>query len=153
MDSIGASACPAPAAAWSPIPDGSAAWVLVVEEDARLREQLVRWLRGAEIPAYAVDNGVEALRFLLSARSRPSMLIVDTSLPHLDGISLLKLLHLQADLAAIPFILLSPESVGWRERARGLKAVAHLQNPVERSVLLARIAPYFQTAIHHVAAD
>lgn len=151
MDSLSASTCPAPA--WSLYPDGSAPWVLVVEDDPRLREQLVRWLRGAEITAYAVENGVEALRFLLGARSRPSMLIVDTSLPHLDGISLIKLLRLQADLAAIPFILLSSESVGWRERARGLKAVAHLQKPIERSVLLARLAPYFETALCHAATE
>jgi CheY-like chemotaxis protein len=126
-------------------PDRASPWVLVVEDDQTLRDRVLRWLRAAGVQAHAVGNGVEALLSLLDRRSRPCMLVVDADTPHLDGFSLLKLMALQPDLGAIPFLMISSGGADYRERARQLGAVACLHAPLDRSELLAKLAPHIPT--------
>jgi chemosensory pili system protein ChpA (sensor histidine kinase/response regulator) len=119
------------------IPDEcSSPRVLVVEADPQVRERSLKWLRGSGLSAHAVDNGVEALRYLLGCRSHPALMVVGVDLPHLDGFSLLKLMKLQPDLAVIPFVM-SGIGEDWIARARQLGAFACLPEPFEQSQLLA----------------
>lgn len=114
----------------------SAPRVLVVEADPKVREQSLLWLQGAGLSAHAVENGVEALRYLLGCRTRPALMVVGVNLPHLDGFSLLKLMKLQPDLAVIPFVM-SGTGEDWMARARQMGAFACLPEPFEQNQLLA----------------
>lgn len=118
-------------------------WALVVEDDPHLREQLTRWLHLAGLTCHAVADGQEALRHLLHSRSYPCVMLADVDLPHIDGLTLRKLLLLQADLARIPFVMMSDTADGWATRARSVGAVACLQKPFGKSELLRLLAPYF----------
>lgn len=110
--------------------------VLVVEADPKVREQSLLWLRSAGLSAHAVENGVEALRYLLGNVTRPALMVVGVDLPHLDGFSLLKLMKLQPDLATIPFVM-SGTGADWMSRARQMGAFACLPEPFEQNQLLA----------------
>lgn len=122
---------------------GSPPWALLVEDDPHLRDQITRWMHLAGLMIHAVEEGQEALRYLLHARSRPCVMLVDADVPNIDGLTLRKLLLLQADFARIPFVMMSDAVDGWATRARSVGAVACLQKPLGKSELLRLLAPYF----------
>ncbi|MFO0577300.1 MAG: response regulator [Polyangia bacterium] len=118
----------------------------MVEDDPQLREQITRWMQLAGLTIHAVGDGQEALRHLLHSRSRPCVMLAAVELPNIDGLTLRKLLLLQADLARIPFVLMSDGTDGWATRARSVGAVACLQKPFGKSELLRLLTPYFHPA-------
>lgn len=117
-------------------------WTLVVEDDPSQRELLLSLLRREGIETAAVQNGMEALRYLLKYRDVPSLMIVDVNMPVLDGFSFLNIAKGQPDLAAIPFIMMSGEGEDWVARAKRLGASACFQKPFDISRLVAMVQQY-----------
>ncbi|GAP61634.1 hypothetical protein ARMA_0057 [Ardenticatena maritima] len=94
--------------------DGGAPRVLVVEDDASMRELLVRLLGRMDIRADEAQNGREALEYV---RAHPPVLILlDLMMPEMDGFEFLK--HLRADpgLAGIPVIVVTARDLSPAER-------------------------------------
>jgi len=59
--------------------------VLIVEDDADLREMMCLLLAHEGFEAEAVGNGVEALERLRSAAPRPQLILLDLMMPRMDG--------------------------------------------------------------------
>lgn len=110
--------------------------MLVLEDEAGLREQVVSVLRGA---GYAVDGtgtGKEGL--FMGDECQYDLAVVDIGLPDMSGIDVIK--HWRAKQRAFPVLILTAHG-RWQEKVEGLEAGAddYLVKPVHMEELLARV--------------
>jgi DNA-binding response OmpR family regulator len=106
--------------------------VLVVEDDSETREALVAALRAAGFPVLASDEGRKALE--LAAAVGPSVVVLDLSMPGMDGREFLARRKELAAVQRIPVVVVSAD------RARDVQADAVFQKPLHVPDLLATIA-------------
>jgi DNA-binding response OmpR family regulator len=109
--------------------------LLVVDDDAALRELLCRYLGEQGFSVDAVADGEALDRFLATAR--PDLVILDLMLPGEDGLSIARRLRAGGDL---PIIMLSARGEDL-DRIIGLEVGAddYLPKPFNPRELLARI--------------
>ncbi|WP_200207424.1 SpoIIE family protein phosphatase [Micromonospora coerulea] len=125
-------------------PPAGAPTVLVVEDNADLRQFLVGLLR----PAYrvlAAGDGRAALD--LVAAELPDLVLTDVMMPRMDGIALLAALRGDRRTAGVPVILLSARA-GEEATVEGLRAGAddYLPKPFSSLELLARVRAHLELA-------
>lgn len=111
--------------------------VLVVDDDADMREMTATYLQSYGYRIRTAANGVEALAVL--KRDRPSALIVDLQMPVMDGAQLHHQMQRQPGRANIPFILVSA-AANAEEVGRALGATAVLIKPFDPPGLLTALA-------------
>jgi DNA-binding response OmpR family regulator len=103
--------------------------ILIADDDAALRELLRTALEAAGYRVVEAADGVEALK--LAAHERPDLLILDISMPRLDGWAVLRQLESQPATAGLPVIVLTAVATDERDILRGLEegAVQYLTKP------------------------
>jgi two-component system, OmpR family, response regulator len=111
--------------------------VLVVDDDADLRELTATYLQAHGYRTRTAANGFEALAVL--KRDRPSALVVDLQMPLMNGAQLHRRLQRQPSRARIPFILISG-AINAIEIGRALGVTAVLPKPFDLTGLLAALA-------------
>jgi len=79
--------------------------VLVVDDDARLRQIVKRSMAGIDLVCVEASNGREALS--LARSERPDVILCDVDMPVMDGIAVFKELQKNRGTASIPFIFLT----------------------------------------------
>jgi CheY-like chemotaxis protein len=81
--------------------------VLIVDDDADIRELLAETLveKGFDIATAA--NGLEALRTLRGMRVRPSVILLDLMMPIMDGYGFLEQWRRDPALASIPLAIVT----------------------------------------------
>nr|WP_229259329.1 hybrid sensor histidine kinase/response regulator [Duganella aceris] len=95
-----------PAAA--PLPDGvRGKQVLIVDDNARMREMLTRRLGGLGFATHAVAGGAAALAWL--AEHAPDLVLMDWDMPQLNGIETTRRLQADAARAGVPVVLMVTE--------------------------------------------
>jgi CheY-like chemotaxis protein len=109
--------------------------VLVVEDEALLREDLAQALRGAGHDVEAVGNGVAALACM--RRQVPDVIVLDLRMPLMNGIEFRAEQLRDHRLAPVPVILVSGNADD--ETARSLGAFARFGKPARISDLLRAI--------------
>jgi len=120
-----------------PSAPASAARVLVVDDNADMRDYLVRLL-SVRFHVEAVNAGDAALAAAL--RERPDAMVCDVMMPGLDGFQLIAALRAHEETRTVPVILLSARA-GEEARVDGLRAGAddYLVKPFSARELVARI--------------
>ena len=112
--------------------------ILVVDDDEMNRDMLSRRLirRG-----YEVDLAVNGEEAIAKAREgRPSLILMDLSMPVLDGYEATRRLKAEPATAAIPVIGLSAHAmVGDREKALAAGCDDYDTKPVELPRLLSKV--------------
>lgn len=110
--------------------------VLVVEDEARLREHLVDRLRRAGYVVDAAADGEEGLYFGLEYPI--DIAVLDLGLPRLSGIDILR--RWRETRRAFPVMILTARG-RWQEKVEGLEAGAddYLVKPFQMEELLARL--------------
>lgn len=93
--------------------------ILIADDDAALRELLRAALEAAGYRVVEAADGVEALQ--LAAHERPDLLILDISMPRLDGWAVLRQLEAQPATAGLPVIVLTAVATDERDILRGLE--------------------------------
>jgi PAS domain S-box-containing protein len=118
-------------------PEAADARVLVADDNADMRDYLVRLLRD-DYAVTAVHDGVEA--FAAAYREPPDLIISDVMMPRLDGLGLVAELRGDPRTAAVPVLLLSARA-GQEAAVDGLAAGAddYLVKPFSARELLARV--------------
>jgi hypothetical protein len=106
--------------------------ILVVDDDATVRELVVRHLERAGFAAVAARGGQEGLR--LVRELRPAAVTLDIMMPDLDGWTVLAAIKGDPALASIPVVLMS--IVEEKKRGYALGAADYLVKPVDRSKLV-----------------
>ena len=79
--------------------------ILIVEDEAAVRELLAATLLGAGYSVLEAANGSEAQESV--AAERPSLILLDWMLPGMSGLELAKWLKKDQQLADIPIIMLT----------------------------------------------
>jgi two-component system, OmpR family, response regulator MprA len=110
--------------------------LLVAEDDRAVRESLSRALELEGYVVTAVGNGAEAIDAVTAAR--PDVVVLDVSMPIVDGLTVCKVLR--ADGNRLPILMLTARTET-RDRVAGLDAGAddYLPKPFELDELLARL--------------
>jgi two-component system chemotaxis response regulator CheY len=80
--------------------------ILVVEDDAAIRESVEECLAAEGHSTASVANGAEALEWL-AREPVPSLLVVDLVMPVMNGAELIERLRADARLAAVPIVLMT----------------------------------------------
>jgi DNA-binding response OmpR family regulator len=109
--------------------------VLVVDDDADIRNLVQELLRRAGYDALSAPDGREALRLVYS--ERPDLVVLDASMPVLDGWQTLERIR---ELSEVPVIMLTARATEL-DKVRGLKAGAddYVTKPFGQQELLARV--------------
>lgn len=114
------------------------AHVLVADDNADMREYLLRLLRGAGYRATAVNDGRQALRAVRATAY--DLVVSDVMMPDLDGLALVAALRTDQRTASLPVLLLSARA-GQEASIEGLRAGAddYLVKPFAAAEFLARV--------------
>lgn len=131
---------PAKATAIATVPVSSPrATILVIEDYSDTRELLAALLQRRGYSVIEAEDGVEGL--LKAGWMYPDLIIMDLSLPEMDGVEAARRIHAQAKLSQIPIFVISAyltEDVKADVRAAG--CVEIFSKPFDAEALMARIA-------------
>ncbi len=111
--------------------------ILIVEDDSALREALAQVLTDEGYDLLSASDGLEAVTCLKKG-NRPDVILLDLSMPVVNGWEFRMFQMRDPDLAHIPVILITaggytPEEVAW------LQASALIHKPVDLPFLLSAI--------------
>jgi CheY-like chemotaxis protein len=110
--------------------------ILVVDDDADLRETLAQILADVGYSVASASNGEEALSYLRSGPP-PSLILLDLMMPVMDGWQFRELQRNDAALAGIPVLVISASGT-WQEQRTRL-GVECVRKPVDFDHLLAAV--------------
>ena len=111
--------------------------ILIVEDDAFIREELAELLKEEGFLVLTACNGKEALSQLELA-DRPCVILLDLMMPIMNGWDFRAAQRADPKLAAIPIVVMTGVADGARE-ARALDAAHWLSKPFEFEPLLAAV--------------
>jgi CheY-like chemotaxis protein len=112
--------------------------VLIVEDVALNRDLLVQLLEDRYRVVLAED-GQAALK--QAAKAKPDLILMDLSLPEVDGWEATRRLKASPETAAIPVIALTAHAMqGDEERARACGCDDYLTKPIDEDQLFATLA-------------
>jgi DNA-binding response OmpR family regulator len=114
-----------------------AARLLVVDDNANMRELLEMHLRAAGYDVQVAEDGIAAGYSVL--RSPPDLIITDVQMPHMDGFEFIAALRADKALPRFPVIFLTTMEEG-ELRGRDLGAVGYHAKPIRLDKLLELVA-------------
>jgi adenylate cyclase len=105
--------------------------VLVIDDDATVRDLMRRYLSREGFDVITAAGGQEGLEF--ARKLHPSVITLDVFMPDIDGWSVLQAIKLDAELSRIPVIMMTISD----EKQKGftLGASGYLTKPVDRAQL------------------
>ena len=112
-------------------------YVLVVEDDAELRESLVEVLTEEGYATVQAANGQEALA-ALQGKEKPCLILLDLMMPVMNGWAFLSQLRANPSLADVRVCIISAVPSGQLPS----EAICALPKPVDLSALLGVIDTY-----------
>jgi len=123
--------------------DESLARILLVDDDARLRELLLRYLQSQGFEAKGVGDGAQMRQAL--DRGHYDLIVLDLMLPGEDGLEICRRLRGQGDTTPIVMLTAKGDEI---DRIVGLEIGAddYLPKPVNPRELLARIRSVLRRA-------
>lgn len=111
---------------------------LLVVEDAALNRELLVQLLENDYRLVLAGDGIEALDAV--RREPPDLILMDLSLPRLDGWETTRRLKADAATAAIPVLVLSAHAMrGDEQRARDAGCDDFITKPIDEELLWATI--------------
>jgi CheY-like chemotaxis protein len=121
--------------------------VLIVDDDASIRGLLAEVVRREGLTPVLAASGLEGYASLTALGPRISMVLLDLSMPEMDGFAFRDLQLEDPELAEIPTIVLTGHALT-AEQLSFMRAAAVLQKPVP----LAEIRGVIRQFAHHIAA-
>ena len=114
--------------------------VLVIDDSAAIREQVVRTLRDVDLFDHYKEarDGLEGFKALIE--SKADLVICDVDMPRMDGFKFLQLVASRPDLQGLPIIMLTG-MMDFNSKIRGLEQGAsdYLTKPFDSGELVARV--------------
>jgi signal transduction histidine kinase/CheY-like chemotaxis protein len=112
--------------------------VLVIDDDAAVRDLMARFLGKEGFGVVIASSGEEGLR--LARELAPDVITLDVLMPGMDGWSVLAALKAEAALADIPVVMLT--MLDDRNLGYALGAADYLTKPIDRERLVAVLGRY-----------
>ena len=110
--------------------------VLVVEDDPDVPEVICWLLEDEDISVDAAGNGREALE--RAAAYRPSLILLDLGLPHVDGFGVAAALRAAYGERAAPILTITADGFA-ADKARRVGAIGFLRKPFDVDDLVAAV--------------
>lgn len=108
--------------------------ILIIEDDASIRDVLAITLRWEGYEVLTAENGQVALDLLLnSPQARPQLILLDLMMPVLDGWEFLRIWKRTHEIQAIPVVVISAAGDA---KLRNLPSTETLPKPVDADRLL-----------------
>ena len=112
--------------------------ILVIENEASIRTNLVRFLKLENFDVVAAEDGTQGLA--LARAQRPDLVLCDLLMPGMDGDAVLASLRSEASTRSIPLIFLTASAdYSQREVRIAQGAADYLVKPVDFQKLLATL--------------
>ena len=119
--------------------------VLVVDDDPAMREVLERILETENLTVYTAVDGQDALQKTLQLK--PDLILLDISMPHVDGMTLYQTIRAGKDTRNIPIIIVTGHSSRGRlEQCMEAGADDYLAKPFKVEELVMRVHAIYRTA-------
>ena len=119
--------------------------VLIVEDDAAIREMLTHLLSVEGFHAVGAEDGLEALHLLRTVRHRapqtPCLILLDLKMPRLSGKEFRRAQLGDPTVASVPVAVMSG-AVDLEQRAQALGAVATVAKPIDIGLLMDIVKRY-----------
>ncbi len=117
--------------------------ILLIEDDAVMRENTTEILELASFDVHTASNGKEGCR--IAKELKPELIVCDIMMPELDGYGVLQILSRDPSTASIPFILLTAKAEK-SDMRKGMELGAddYLTKPFEEVELLNAIEARFK---------
>jgi CheY-like chemotaxis protein len=109
--------------------------VLIVEDDADLRQIIAEILQEARFDVVQTAHGADAIEYLRTSPELPGVILLDLMMPVLDGVEFRALQRRDPRLAAIPVVVMSAVTDG-EAKASALQPAAFLAKPADRQQIL-----------------
>jgi two-component system, cell cycle response regulator DivK len=114
---------------------------ILVVEDVELNRDLLVQLLEEDYRLLIAEDGVAALE--RAAEARPDLILMDMSLPRMDGWEATRKLKANAALSHIPVIALTAHAMrSHEERARASGCDDFLTKPIDETLLFEKLASY-----------
>lgn len=118
--------------------------ILIVEDNEMNRDMLSRRLQKRGFETLLATDGMEALA--MTQTEQPNLILMDMSLPVLDGWEATRRLKAAPETQAIPIIALTAHAIaGDRQRALDAGCDDYESKPLNFSELMTKIQRYTQT--------
>jgi CheY-like chemotaxis protein len=117
--------------------DAPGGWVLVVDDDADIREALVDVLGDAGYPVRVAASGIEALE-VLAGSPPPALILLDLMMPGMDGFGFRAAQAADARLASVPVVIISAGG-NVAADAKRLGVTSYIQKPMKPDVVLREV--------------
>ncbi|GIM89325.1 response regulator [Paractinoplanes toevensis] len=112
--------------------------ILIADDDDDIRDVIAFKLQVAGFRTLSADNGQSALN--LAVESRPRLIVLDVSMPQMDGLSVCYELHARPETAQIPVLMISgnnrPADI---DRGFAIGADDYLPKPFSQVEMLRRV--------------
>ena len=118
--------------------------ILVVDDDAEIRDLAELVLRGGGYQVVKAASGWEALDVM--RQRRPDLVLLDVNMPELDGWELLRLLKADETWRELPVVMFTVK-MEFRDKVHALQdgAFDYITKPFSYEELLGRIERIFQS--------
>jgi diguanylate cyclase (GGDEF)-like protein len=126
--------------------------ILVVDDEPSLQEMLKDILSLADFDVVTASNGEEGLRRIYE--DSPDLIILDCSMPVMDGYEMLERMRRDPVLVNKPVIMLSVRS-GEYDEIKGLRLGVddYITKPFKASLLLARVRAILERKVKSISAN
>lgn len=103
--------------------------ILLIEDEAQVRELLIRRLQAHGYDTQEAENGKIGLE--KAKQLKPELIILDLNMPELDGIQVYQRLRQDPDTAKIPVLFLTALSAGGTMTEQSLAIIASAKHRVQ----------------------
>jgi len=104
--------------------------ILIAEDSADAREMMQLLLETKGYQVITAENGIHA--FEMAVRNRPDALLLDLSLPKLDGLSVTRNLRLNPNFKNVPIIVISGHDPNrYRQAAKDAGCDEYFLKPID----------------------
>jgi len=129
----------APSIATVPSAETGAPTILVIEDYSDTRDMLSTLLQSEGYNVVEAEDGIEGI--LKAGWLYPDLILMDLSLPEMDGVEAAARIHAQSKLSRIPIFVVSAYLTKEVEQdARAAGCVEAFSKPLDTDALLAKIA-------------
>lgn len=119
--------------------------ILIIEDDASIRDMLTECLADEGYSTAAACDGRQALDLLAASAALPELILLDLAMPVMSGWEFMDVQQRDPRLAAIPLVVLSADSSVARRADLGA-GVRVVPKPVDIGALLDTVAGYVRGA-------
>ncbi len=120
--------------------------ILLVEDDALIRDLIVHRLQNHHFDVVAASDGAEGV--LLAKSENPDLILMDMRMPIMDGWEATEQIKTSPQTAAIPIIALTAQSATTvKQREMNASYDGYAQKPLEFKQLLTQIESLIQQRI------